>query len=149
MLSSEPGRFPIEPHVVEIVYELNVLGLVQPYWSCEGHLNEAGEVVKLPQIWFYSHEVVYTDLLVAHLEALKFRRATKQEWQIHCLGQVAGPRDGTTYCLGPAPAALPSREVASGACLLEALRSDLLTIASGLTEHMGSLAQTVVEKIRG
>jgi hypothetical protein len=148
MLSSEPAQFPIEPHVVEIVYELNALGLVQPYWSCEGHLNELGEVVKLPQIWFYSCDVAYTDLLVAHLEALKFRRAIKYEWQIHCLGQVAGPKDGTTYCLGPVQRLLPSKDVVSGATLLEGLRSELLTIAGGLQEHLRSLAQEVVDKIR-
>lgn len=61
-LSIDGERHPIEPHVLPLVYALSALRIIEPCWSCEGHISDCGES-KTPQVWFYSGSVVYPDLL--------------------------------------------------------------------------------------
>ncbi len=81
-LSSEPDKHPIEQHVVNIVFELSSLRLIQPSWSCEGHLNGQNELWKLPQVSFYSSSALYPQLLVNYLTQLKNDKQLHYPWHI-------------------------------------------------------------------
>ena len=62
-LTSDPDRYPIEPRILPLVFELNALKVVQPCWSCEGHNGLSEEVQKLPSVWFYVDDIVCAEVL--------------------------------------------------------------------------------------
>lgn len=81
-LSSEPAVHPIEPKVLPLVYGLSELRLVQPCWSCEGHTRNNKQIHKLPQVWFYSHNVVYPQLIAEHLHNLRVKHELNEPWHV-------------------------------------------------------------------
>jgi len=98
-LSIEPDRYPIEPHVIAIVFEMMTTGLMKTCWSCEGHMNEKGELWKIPQVCFYSPASIYVKLLHMHITALQQQKMLAYKWQIS-ITDFATTMD-VTYCLQP------------------------------------------------
>jgi len=43
-LSIDPGRYPIEPKVTPLVFELRTTRVMQTCWSCEGHMDPEGRL---------------------------------------------------------------------------------------------------------
>ncbi len=82
LLSSEPAKHPIEPNVLPLVYGLSELRLVQPCWSCEGHMNKDNQIHKLPQVWFYSPNTIYPQLISQHLHNLHVKNELSESWQV-------------------------------------------------------------------
>ena len=85
-LSSEPDRYPIERLVLPFVFHLNALRVVQPCWSCDGHLDTFSaeeKIWKLPQVWFYSRSVVYPKLINDYLRDLKHHSRLNHHWQVN------------------------------------------------------------------
>jgi len=81
-LSEEPNQFPIEENVVPLVFELTTLRLMQTCWSCEGHASIDGEILKLPQISFYTEKPFYAQLISKYLSRLFWRKELQYPWEI-------------------------------------------------------------------
>lgn len=81
-LSAEPERYPLEAAIAPLVFELNRLGIIQTVWSCEGHENDAGQIVKLPQVWFYAKSPVHVQLLNVALSELKKQCRLRFAWRV-------------------------------------------------------------------
>lgn len=81
-LSEEPDRYPIEEHVVPLVFELTSMRLVHTCWSCEGHLDIDGQFWKLPQVSFYSMKPIYSQLLCNYLARLFWRKKLSYQWEV-------------------------------------------------------------------
>lgn len=139
-LSSDPDKHPIEQYVVAIVFELTTLRLIQPCWSCEGHLNGQGELWKLPQISFYSTSALYPKLILDYLNRLKYQNQLNYPWQINMVdyGQTWSP----TYQMEPA--LNQTREEVK----LALLQHDLSKIAEGLAEKIKQEARTMLARIQ-
>lgn len=53
-----------------------------PCWSCEGHTDAAGQVRKIPRIWFYSDSVVHPRALAEAIERLYAARRLSAHWHL-------------------------------------------------------------------
>lgn len=138
-LSSEPATHPIEPHVIEITFELSKLGLFQPCWSCEGHLDQLGNIYRLPQINFYCAKPVYAALLNEHVALLHHSDRLHTRWHVGLgnLGQVLG----VVYALEPVAEECPSVP-------LEALHEDLHTIGNRLAEKLRMVSEARLASLK-
>lgn len=103
-LSSEGEDSPLEPLVAPLVFELKKLGVFHPCWSCEGHNDPAGNVWKIPRVWFYSDSVVHVRALAEAIDRLHAARRLSARWQLVLTYSDAGNPD-TTFSLEPEPAA--------------------------------------------
>lgn len=124
-LSSEGERSPVELRVAPLVFELKKLGVFHPCWSCEGHTNQAGQVRKIPRIWFYADSVVHIRALADAVNRLFTARRLSTHWQVVLTHSDADNPD-TTFSLEPEPAAETS---------LSALQGDLRVMAEELARQ--------------
>ena len=81
-LSEDPKRYPVEPNVVPLVFELTTMRLVQTCWSCEGHANIDGKIIKLPQVSFYSEKPFYAQLISNYLANLHWKQKLQYPWEV-------------------------------------------------------------------
>jgi len=130
-LSSDPERYPLEHGVVALSYELNLLEGLQPCWSCEGHLDNKGNLYKIPQVWFYASTSTYARLIIHHLWQLTYQHKLNYMWQISVVD--FGNSLSTTYAIRP--------EFECGTeARLGSLQQDLKTIAKDLAQHIKAYA---------
>jgi hypothetical protein len=81
-LSSAPGKHPIEPLIVPLVYALKQLEVFTPCWSCEGHNDNQGNLWKIPRVWFYSDSQVHVRLLAETVDHLYVKRLLNVRWHV-------------------------------------------------------------------
>ena len=139
-LSSEPDKHPIEACVVKIVFELSTLRLMQPCWSCEGHLNGQGELWNLPQVSFYSASELYPKLLAGYLNKLKGQKRLHYPWQVTLVDY--GQTWANTYQMEPALNHI------EGDIELALMQQDLENIAQGLAEQLKQEARLMLMNVR-
>lgn len=139
-LSSEPDRYPLEPFVVAIVYELNNLYLLQSCWSCQGHLDQQGRLWKLPQISFYAASPLYPQLLSNYLGQLLFEKKLSHTWRVAFTN--FGQSLAATYCIEP------SLEVGQSPDL-DQIHRDLLHIGQRLADNLRQEARRMLQQLRG
>lgn len=141
-LSSEPDKYPIEKHVVPLVYGLTTLRVVETCWSCEGHEEEKAQPMKIPQVWFTAPSGTYAELIAQHLAALHTKKQLRYGWEI-----VINPYNpgggGTTYVIRPAFSDI------SRTLILIDLQSDLLMIADGFPKKIHNLALNELRVLAG
>ena len=130
MLTSDPERYRLEPRVTPLVYALTCLRVVETCWSCEGHADEAGKVIKSPQVWFYAEDPVYPMLIAQHAQDLHVRKRLRRPWRVDVLPYSAC--DCTTFALRPVSI--------HGAGLRE-LQDDLDRLAENLVDSVRRLAR--------
>lgn len=123
-LSSDPTS-PLEPQIAPLTFELKRLGVFHPCWSCEGHNDEAGQLWKLPRVWFYANSVVHIRALGEAIDRLYLEKRIKARWHVVLTYSDADNPD-TTFSLEPEPAA---------GVQLSALQADARTIAENLDAH--------------
>ncbi len=121
-LSSEGERSPVEPLVAPLVFELKKLGMFHPCWSCEGHADEAGELQKIPRVWFYADSVVHIRCLAEAVNRLSGASRLSARWQV-VLTYSDPDNPDTTFSLEPA---------STGGVALPALQRDLRVMAEEL-----------------
>lgn len=125
-LTSDPVNYPIETGIVPLVFEMKRLGIFDPCWSCEGHLGPAGNLWKLPRVWFYCESLVHVRLLVDGLKDMEVAGRLSCGWRVAVT--FSGPDNPeTTFSLEP----IVESEDAS---LLPKLQADANLIASCLEE---------------
>ena len=137
-LSSEGERSPVEPFVAPLVFELKKLGVCHPCWSCEGHTNQAGDLWKIPRIWFYSDSVVHVRALANAINRLYAARRLSACWHLVLTHSDADNPD-TTFSLEPQSAADSS---------LSMLQGDLRVMASELGRHFWFACDTLAGQVR-
>jgi len=82
-LSSDRNKYPIEKHIVPLVFTLNQMDVCKTCWSCEGHNDVHTVLNKLPQVWFYSDSIVLIRLLDDCLSSFRCHKLTHYQWQIN------------------------------------------------------------------
>lgn len=127
-LSVDPDRYPIEPRILPLVFELKRLRIFDPCWSCEGHLGTDGSLWKLPSVWFYCSGMVYLRLLADGLNHLKRVGILHAPWEVAVTYSDADNPD-TTFSLQPVFAQL-------GTTSLTMLQEDVREIACSLDAMM-------------
>lgn len=105
-LTSDPENEPLEPHISPLVFELKRLGVFEPCWSCEGHIDRLGKLWKLPAIWFYANSVIHIRLLDQVLQDLYGEHQLAVRWQIRVCYSDAD-NIGTTFAVEPRIAETP------------------------------------------
>ncbi len=127
-LSADPDRYPIEPGILPLVFEMKRLRLFEPCWSCEGHLAANDSLQKTPEVWFYCSSTIYLRLLRDALSLLRITGRLNAPWEVVVTFSDLDNPD-TTFSLQPAAA--PDRALS-----LPALRQDIGEIAKSLEGMM-------------
>ena len=138
MMSSEPNDYPIEAGIVPLVYALNCLRLTQPCWSCEGHNNKAGEIEKLPRVWFYAHSTIYPDLISDLLFDLDIAGRLSLAWHVCVVRWSDGP--DAAFSIEPKIRSTSEPE-------LMGLRCDVRIIADSLRTDMRVKSHHRIQRI--
>jgi hypothetical protein len=133
-LSSEGEHSPVEPLVAPLVFELKKLGVFYPCWSCEGHTDPAGQVWKIPRVWFYSDSVVHTRALADAVDCLYAARRLWAHWHLVLTHSDATNPD-TTFSLEPDPAQP-----------LHRLQADLRVLAEELARYFWSACDALATR---
>ena len=81
-MSSDPDAHPIESGISPLVYGLNCLRVCPPYWSCEGHRFPSGEIMRVPQVWFFTRSLIYPKLISDYLHEQLRDRTISNPWQV-------------------------------------------------------------------
>jgi len=138
-MSTEPDRYPIEPHVAPLVYAFYTLRLLMPCWSCEGHTDKNKKIIKMPQIWFYSASPFYAKLVAEALEDMKSQGLIKYNWEVRILA-FSQSKFTLTYCINPLFFSVVKYR-------LSVLHDDLLVIGKRLRIEMLNLAHQYIEEV--
>ena len=127
-LSSEENTFPIESHVLPLVYALNKMNIVQTCWSCEGHNDASGKLNKLPQVWFYSNSMMLIRVMSDCISLLKSKNITHYDWQL-VTSYTARDSEMNAFSLKPDLNFIATPELAF-------LQQDILKIAQHLPKRL-------------
>jgi len=134
-LSSDPVRYPIEAGIIPLVYALSELRVCHPCWSCEGHLS-TGNLVKIPQVWFYSRSLMYPRLLTEYLTDLSQKKTIHYQWRI----SIISPQSTVDATFSIAPDLNLKRQV-----YLDFLRKDIENIAFNLRKSVHEIARNYLK----
>jgi len=139
-LSIDSVRYPLEEHVVAMVYELNATRLFKSCWSCEGHLRGSSNILwKVPQVCFYSQAAIYPKLISSYLGKLFIKKSIHYQWNLFIseISQSIYP----TYCIRPD---LNQESEAS----LDLLQQDLKAISKNLHSQLKFEARELLKSIK-
>ena len=135
-LSLDPERYPIEKEIIPLVFAINSLHACPSYWSCEGHENRNGELIKLPRVNFYSSSTILPSLITESLVVLSFKKVVKYRWKVSSAGMTEQLQ--AQYVIEP--------DVSPGELnILSELQSDVRCIADHL---FAGVKQKAMNKLR-
>jgi len=137
-LSEEPERYPIEQHVVPLVFELTSMRLVKTCWSCEGHLDIDGELWKVPQVSFYTTKPIYSQLLCNYLARLFWRKKLNYQWEVVLTN--FGRTWDVTYTIKCDMSRVKNPSISL-------MQEDLVNMAKDLSENIKEDARTLIKDI--
>jgi len=138
-LSNEPEEHPIERNIVPLVFGLMSTRVTQTCWSCEGHMDDQDNLIKLPRVSFYTSSPVYPQLLHKHLFKLSLDKKLAYSWQV-VLSDYAQTW-AQTYSV------IPDLSFNDKAIHLGALQNDLKIIANDLQNKMKEIAREMIIEI--
>ena len=137
-LSVDPERYPIEPAILPLVFEMKRLGMFRPCWSCEGHPRPDGTLWKVPRVWFNCDSMVHIRLLADGLNQMTNAGRLVAPWQV-VVTHSDSDNPETTFSIEPT---LPPGAETS----LSALQSDVATIARSLHALLNQGARKLQHK---
>lgn len=137
VMSSEPERYPIEKNILALVFGLNCLRVLPPYWSCEGHNFPSGEIFRVPQVWFYSRSIIYPKLIGEYVHQLKIKDTIHYPWHI-CLAYADNSLE-TGFSIEPDVKGIENPE-------LTMMQKDVQTIADNLLSRIQELAKEYIRR---
>ena len=138
-LSSHPADFPIERNVVPLVFGLMSTRVTQTCWSCEGHMDENNNLIKLPTVSFYTSSPVYSQLLHRHVKKLILDKKLSYPWLV-ILTDYAQTW-AQTYSI------VPDFNFSDNDIRLGSLQNDLKVIAEDLQIKLKILAADMIVEI--
>ena len=131
-MSSDPDENPVEPNIVPLVFALNALGACAPCWSCEGHVESDGRLIRAPHVWFYTRSMVHLSLINHFLFRVRFDKLISREWQVRVVDW--GQTSDSAFSLEPLVSPLERVD-------LPVLHNDVRVIAEGLVAGVRDAAQ--------
>lgn len=137
-MSSDPERYPIESGVVPLVYAFYTMRLMMPCWSCEGHSDANGTILKTPKLWFYATNEFYPKLVAQYVSTLKGERKITNHWSVRIL-PFSQSMFTTTYSLEP-------QDIIPDCTNLLSLQNDLRAIAKDFRVEMIKLANHYIQR---
>lgn len=137
-LSCDPENHPLESKVVPIAFELALSKVFQTCWSCEGHVDQDGQLWKYPQVSFYVCAPVYAQLLLKYVNGLMNDGKLSYSW--HVVVSDYGPLNGMTYTLQPNLYMVT--EVHLGK-----LQQDLLTVSQNMVANLKAIARDLLASL--
>lgn len=137
-MSSEPDRYPIELGIAPLVYAFYTMRLMMPCWSCEGHTDQNGVVLKTPKLWFYTTSDFYPKLVAQYVSSLKGAHKIENHWAVRLL-PFSQSMFTITYSLEP-------QESAPALFNLASLQNDIKVISHHFRQEMLTLARQYVER---
>ncbi len=135
-MSSDPEKHPVEAGIVPLVYALNELRVFHPCWSCEGHVEDDGRLIRPPHVWFSVRTTVYLSLINHCLFHLHFEKKLSRDWQIKVVDW--GQTEDSGFSLEPVTAKGEKIDLA-------ALRRDVRVIAEGLLSGVRAAATHYID----
>lgn len=81
-LTSDPEKHPLETGIIPLVYAIGCLEGCDTYWSCAGHENDQGKILKPPRVWFYARSVVHPRLIQQFLADLMGSGELHHPWHV-------------------------------------------------------------------
>jgi hypothetical protein len=132
-MSSDPEEHPVEQGIAPLVFALYGLRVVEPCWSCEGHMGPGDKLLRPPSVWFYSRSATYPMLIADYLAELAAAKDTEQRWHL-CMVAFG---DGNDVC--PVFSIEPNLSAAAEPDLMM-LRRDVRVIAEGFEAGIRALA---------
>jgi len=136
-LSIDPERYPLEPKVIPLVYEVMASAGLKSCWSCEGHMDNEGELWKVPQVCFYSDTPIYPQLVLIHL--LDLYQAKKLSFLWHIVLSDFSRSLNITYSIQPNLNQVNDPH-------LGALQHDMQVIAGDMHNKVKEIAQQLINK---
>lgn len=131
-MSSDPEEHPVEPGIAPLVLALYGLRVVEPCWSCEGHMGPGDKLLRPPSVWFYSRSTTYPMLITDYLAELAGAKDTGHRWHL-CMVTFGEGNDGC-----PVFSIEPDRSGAEPDLMM--LRRDVRVIAEGFVDGIRALA---------
>ncbi len=131
-MSSDPDNHPVEQGIAPLVFALNGIRVVEPCWSCEGHMGPGETLLRPPSVWFYSRSAVYPMMIADYLAELSGAKETKYRWRL-CM--VAFGDDGEGC---PVFSIEPNFSIANPDLMM--MRRDVRVIAEGFEAALRALA---------
>jgi len=136
-LSIDPVKYPLEPKVIPLVYEVMASAGLKSCWSCEGHMDNEGELWKVPQVCFYSDTPIYPQLVLMHLLDLYQGKKLSFNWHI-VLSEFNRSLD-ITYSIQPNLNQVNEPH-------LGALQHDMQVIAENMHRKVKAIAQALLDR---
>ena len=137
-MSSDPQRYPIEVGIVPLVYAFYTMRLMMPCWSCEGHTDRNGVLVKTPKLWFYTTSDFYPKLVAQYVSTLKGTHKIKNHWVVRLL-PFSQSMFTITYSLEPLEASPESID-------LNSLQNDIKVISRYFKSEILKLARHYIDR---
>ncbi len=131
-MSSDPEEHPVEQGIAPLVLALYGLRVVEPCWSCEGHLGPGDKLLRPPSVWFYSRSSTYPMLIADYVAELAGAKDTKYRWHL-CMVTFGDGNDGC-----PVFSIEPDLSTAEPDLMM--LRRDVRVIAEGFIDAIRALA---------
>lgn len=120
-----------------LVFAFQELRVCPPCWSCEGHVRGDGELLRLPQVWFYARSLVYVRLIGEWLRALRHEGRIVNPWHV-CVSHSESGLD-TAFSLEPDLKMMPQVDLAT-------LQQDVHVLAGGLVRDVRRLAARYIAR---
>lgn len=139
VLSSEKDADPVEPLIAPLVFELKRLAVFHPCWSCEGHNDDAGNLLKIPRVWFYADSVVHLRVLANAVAGMHGARMLSTCWQV-AVTHSDNDNPDTTFSLEPA--------ADGGGKSLQELQRDARVIADNLEPRFREAGASLLQPAR-
>lgn len=134
-----------------MTYELNAAALGESCWSCEGHVDAAGDLCRKPRLWFYTESVVAVNLLAQHVQLLADRKLLSHEWRVLALSALHTGVECPIFSLEPllkeAESSAPPRPTAEPKGALGDLRQDIRLIGTSMGHRVRSRALSEIKLI--
>ncbi len=131
-MSSDPEEHPVEQGIAPLVLALYGLRVVEPCWSCEGHMGPGDKLKRPPSVWFYSRSATYPMLIADYLAGLAGAKDTEHRWHL-CMVMFGDGNDGCpVFSIEP--------DLSGTEPDLMMLRRDVRVIAEGFIDSIRALA---------
>ena len=136
-LSIEPEKYPVEEFAMPLVFELTTLRLVQTCWSCEGHANFNGDIIKMPRISFYAVKPIYAQLISQYITRLYIKKHLNYPWEIALTDY--GRKFDITYTI--------KCDTSFERPELQLMQNDLLNMANNFSQQIKIFAQNMLSEL--
>ncbi len=129
-LTSDP-EFPIESAIAPLVFELKATRIFEPIWSCEGHHDDHGAILRKPSIWFCCEQLPHARFLAEAVSSLRIEARLSADGRV----SLCSPGHSSEHTI------LALETDGATASPLAELQGDVSSMAQHLRPRMARLAR--------